>query len=185
VFRKIRTLISSGLRAPVRTEAFSVKVEPAPAQCRKYDARLEDYLHGADDFELDEHLSHCMNCRSMLENSRLGGQLLRDAWEPVSEPQTAFLAGVMARIRDEKMRAESPAAFWNPLEFLASRVSLTAATVLFALSVYMVGFAPRRAPTSPVPVRTELSAADFPQPPGDPDSNEEVLQSLVERDDGN
>jgi hypothetical protein len=184
VFRKIKTLISGGVHTPVRTGAFSVKAEPAPVPCRKYEARLEDYLQGADDFELDEHLSHCAKCRSGLENSRIGGQMLRDAWEPASEPRSAFLAGVMARIQDEKLRAESPAAFWNPLEFLASRVSLTAATVLFALSVYMVGFAPRRPPTSPVSAGTELSAADFPQPPGDPDSNEEVLQSLVERNYG-
>jgi hypothetical protein len=115
----------------------------------------------------------------------MGGQMLRDAWEPAGEPQSAFLAGVMARIREEKLRAESPAAFWNPLEFLASRVSLTAAAALFVLSVYMVGFAPRRAPAFPASSRTELSATDFPQPPGDPDSNEEVLQSLVERDYGN
>jgi predicted anti-sigma-YlaC factor YlaD len=184
VFRKIRTLISGGLHALVRTGAFSVKAGPAPVPCRKYEARLEDYLQGTDDFELHEHLSQCAHCRSALENSRVGAQLLRDAWEPAREPQSAFLAGVMARIQEEKMRAESPAAFWNPLEFLASRVSLTAATVLFALSVYMVGFAPRRAPTSPVSAGTELSAADLPQPPGDPDSNEEVLQSLMERNYG-
>jgi predicted anti-sigma-YlaC factor YlaD len=183
VFRKIRTLISGGLHGSL--EAFRVKADSTPVQCRKYEARLEDYLQGADDLELDEHLSHCANCRSALENSRLGGQLLRDAWEPTSEPQSAFLVGVMARIQNEKIRAESPAAFWNPLEFLASRVSLTAAAVLFALSVYMVGFTPHRTPTSPVSAQTELNAADFPQPPGDPDSNEEVLQSLVERDYGN
>jgi hypothetical protein len=115
--------------------------------------------------------------------------LLRDAWEPLRETSipasahsdSAFLAGVMAKIRDEEVRAKSPAAFWNPLEFLASRLSLTAAMVLLALSVYMVGFAPRRPPTRPLSAQTELNAADFPQPPGDPDSNEEVLQSLVER----
>ncbi len=39
--------------------------------------------------------------------------------------------------------------------------------------------APYTAP--PLPSRTELSASDFPQPPGDPVSNEEVLQSLAER----
>jgi len=91
----------------------------------------------------------------------------------------------MARIREEKLRSESPAAFWNPLEFLASRLSLTAAALLFALAVYMVGFVPRYV-TTPVSLpRTELNAADFPQPPGDPDSNEEVLQSLVETNYGN
>jgi anti-sigma-K factor RskA len=152
--------------------------------CRRYEGRLEDYLQGADDSELSEHVNQCADCRAALEASRLGGELLRDAWEPTSEPRSAFLAGVMARIREEKMRAESLAAFWNPLEFLASRLSLTAATVLLALSVYMVGFAPRRSTTPPASARTELSASDFPQPPGDPDSNEEVLQSLVERNYG-
>ena len=154
-------------------------------RCRKYEARLEDCLQGADDTELSEHLRQCADCRAALENSRLGGQLLREAWEPASEPKSAFLSGVMARIREEKMRTESPAAFWNPLEFLASRVSVTAAALLFVLAVYMVGYVPRRAPTLPTSARTELNAADFPQPPGDPDSNEEVLQSLVERNYGN
>ena len=166
-------------------------------QCRRYEARLEDYLQGANDSELNEHLRQCADCRAALENSRLGGQLLRDTWEPAGEAHlpggsassphsnSAFLAGVMARIREEKLRSESPAAFWNPLEFLASRLSLTAAALLFALAVYMVGFVPRYVPTPVSLPRTELNAADFPQPPGDPDSNEEVLQSLVETNYGN
>jgi hypothetical protein len=62
-------------------------------------------------------------------------------------------------------------------------LSLTAAVVLLALSVYLVEFAPRRN-VSLGSVRTELSAGDFPQPPGDPVSNEEVLQSLAERNNG-
>jgi len=90
---------------------------------------------------------------------------------------------VMARIHQETARAKSPAAFWTPLEFLASRLSLTAAVLLLALSVYLVEFAPRRI-VLPTSIRTELSASDFPQPPGDPVSNEEVLQSLAERNNG-
>lgn len=172
MFNRIRTLISGGLH-----------FERAPVQCRKYEARLEDYLQGVEDSDLGEHLTQCAGCRTALEDSRLAGQLLRDAWEPTSELNT--VAGVMARIREQQMRTESPAAFWNPIEFLASRVSLTAAALLLAMSVYMVGFAPRRAPTLPPSARTELRAADFPQPPGDPDSNEEVLQSLGETDYGN
>jgi predicted anti-sigma-YlaC factor YlaD len=173
VLEKLKSLISGGLQAG-----------PAGAQCKGYEARLEDYLQGVDDSELNDHLRECAGCRAALETSRMGGKLLRDSWEPTSEARDTFLAGVMARIREEKVRAESPAAFWNPLEFLASRVSLTAAAVLFVLSVYMVGFAPRRAPSLSPSARTELNAADFPQPPGDPDSNEEVLQSLVERNYG-
>jgi hypothetical protein len=152
-------------------------------RCRKFEARFEDYLGGAPDSELEEHLAQCEDCGSALEDSRLAGNLLREAWEPASEPSRAFLANVMAKIRQEEARAKSPAAFWAPLEFLASRLSLTAAVLLLALSVYLVEFAPRR--TAPMgSIRTELSASDFPQPPGDPVSNEEVLQSLAERNNG-
>jgi hypothetical protein len=175
VFKKLRNLISDKLHAG---PAYS------SGGCKKYEARLEDYLHGSHDSGLNDHLRQCGNCRAALENSRTGGQLLRDALEPAGEPSSAFVAGVMAKIREEEMRSESPAAFWNPLEFLASRLSLTAATVLLALSVYMVAFAPRRPLSLPSSARTELNSADFPQPPGDPESNEDVLQSLVERNYG-
>jgi hypothetical protein len=154
-----------------------------PMKCRKFESRFEDYLGGASDSELSDHLTGCEACRTALEDSRLAGNLLREAWEPASEPSQAFLANVMARIHLEEDRAKSPAAFWAPLEFLASRLSLTAAVVLLALSVYLVEFAPRRN-VSMGSVRTELSAGDFPQPPGDPVSNEEVLQSLAERNNG-
>lgn len=151
-----------------------------PMRCRKYEARLEDYLEGVADSELREHLSACVDCRAALEDSRLGGNLLRAAWESTEEPRGAFLAGVLAKIREEQVRAESPAAFWNPLEFLASRLALTAAMVLLALSAYMAGYAPHRTPSATFS-RTELRASDFPQVPRDPDSNEEVLVSLSER----
>jgi len=154
-----------------------------PMRCRQFEARFEDYLGGTPDTELDGHLAHCQECNSALEDSRLAGNLLREAWEPASEPSQAFLANVMARIHQEDARAKSTAAFWAPLEFLASRVSLTAAVVLLALSVYLVEFAPHRS-VSLGSIRTELSASDFPQPPGDPVSNEEVLQSLAERNNG-
>jgi predicted anti-sigma-YlaC factor YlaD len=154
-----------------------------PMRCRKFESRLEDYIGGGQDSELEDHLAHCEDCRSALEDSRLAGDLLREAWEPASEPSQAFLAKVMARIQQEDLRAKSPAAFWAPFEFLASRLSVTAAVLLLALSVYLVEFAPR--PSIPLgSTRTELSASDFPQPPGDPVSNEEVLQSLVERNYG-
>jgi predicted anti-sigma-YlaC factor YlaD len=152
-------------------------------RCRKFEARLEDYLGGAPDSEVQHHLDECAACRAALEDSRLGGELLREALEPSNDARPVFLAGVMVKIREEKARAESPAAFWTPLEFLASRLALTAAVLLLALSAYLVDFAPRRN-AAQFPGRTELSASDFPQPPGDPVSNDEVLQSLAERNDG-
>ena len=101
-----------------------------PMRCRKFEARLEDYLGGAPDSELDDHLTQCADCRAALEDSRLAGNLLREAWEPASEPSQAFLANVMARIHQEEARAKSPAAFWAPLEFLASRLSLDGSRVV-------------------------------------------------------
>ena len=159
------------------------KKSKPPIGCRNLEARLEDYLGGARDSELQQHLVECAACRAALEDSRLAGNLLRQALEPSNEPRPAFLAGVMAKIQEEKARAESPAAFWRPLEFLASRLALTAAVLLLALSAYLVEFAPGRN-LAQVPGRTELSAGDFPQPPRDPVSNEEVLQSLAERNYG-
>ncbi len=154
-----------------------------PMRCRKFEARLEDYLGGAPDPELRQASGAMCPCRAALADSQLAGNLLRQAWDPSGEARPGFLVGVMARIQDEKARLESPAAFWRPLEFLASRVSLTAAIVLLALSGYLVGFAPHR----PIPISlapTELSASDFPQPPIDPVTNEEVLQKLAERNHG-
>jgi len=154
-----------------------------PIGCQKFELRYEDYLGGAPDPELEDHLAQCADCRSVMDDSRLAGDLLRETWEPTSEPSRAFVSNVMARIRQEEAQAESRAAFWTPLEFLASRLSLTAAVLLLALSVYLVEFAPRRSVQMGT-IRTELSASDFPQPPGDPVSNEEVLQSLAERTNG-
>ncbi len=154
-----------------------------PMQCRKFEARYEDFLDGAADPELRRHVAECANCRGALEDSRLAGRLLRQVWDPADEPRPAFVSGVIARIQEEKRRANSPAAFWRPLEFLASRLSFTAAMLLLALSAYLVGFAPRHSPVVPA-MQPQLTASDFPQPPGEPISNEEVLQSLAVRNNG-
>jgi hypothetical protein len=154
-----------------------------PKRCGKFEGRLDDYLDGAADTELQLHLDRCADCRTALEDMRLAGNLLRQTWDPTSEPRPAFLTGVMARIREQKAREASPVAFWAPLEFLASRISLSAAVLLLALSAYVMEYQSRR-DTATLSHRTELSASDLPQPPGDPVSNEEVLLSLAERNNG-
>ncbi len=149
--------------------------------CRAYEARLEDRLAGVTDVELDTHLRGCPKCREALGDARMTGTWLQQAWDPAQEPSSTFAAGVLARVRAEAAAAESPVGFWNPLEFLASRLSLTAAMLLLALSAYLVEFAPRRAVPAPSATsKTEISAADFPQPPNDPAGNDEVLRSLAE-----
>jgi predicted anti-sigma-YlaC factor YlaD len=155
-----------------------------PARCRKYEARFEDYLSGAQDAEVREHLLQCEDCRAVLGDARVAGDLLRGALGPAAEPSPAFTANVMFRIREQETRAKSLAAFWTPFELLASRLSLTAAVLLLALSVYLAKFAPAHRAIAFTPARTELSAADLPQPPGDPVSNDEILVSLSERNYG-
>jgi predicted anti-sigma-YlaC factor YlaD len=155
-----------------------------PTQCRKFEARFEDYLGGAPDPELSQHLLECPACRSAMEDAHLAGDLLRASWTPAAEPSRVFLAQVMSRIRTEEVRAKSPAAFWAPFELLASRLSLTAAVLLLALSVYLAKFAPPRHGVSFTASHAELTAADLPQPPGDPVSNDEILVSLSERNYG-
>jgi hypothetical protein len=151
--------------------------------CRKFEARFEGYLGGAADLELQNHVNVCAGCRSALADAILAADLLRESYAPVPEARLGFTAGVMAKIAEEKARRESPAAFWTPLEFLASRLSLTAAVILLLLSGYLIHEGPGRG-ASPARSQTELSASDFPQPPGYPVSNEEVLQSLAERSNG-
>ncbi len=152
-------------------------------ECRSFEARFEEVLQGAADAEMQSHVKECAECRSALEDAVLARDLLRETYTPAPEARPGFAAGVMARIAVEKARRESPAAFWTPLEFLASRLSLTAAVILLVLSGYLIHEKPQLG-AGPVRSQTELSAGDFPQPPGDPVSNDEVLQALAERSNG-
>lgn len=115
-------------------------------RCRKVEVRLADYFEGSADSEVDEHLAHCADCRAALDNSRLAGDLLRQAWVPIRESRQGFRPRVWAKIREEESRAASKTAFWSPIEFLASRLALTAAILLVAASAYLVEIAPRRTP---------------------------------------
>ncbi len=155
-----------------------------PARCRKYEHRLEEYLGGAPDSELSEHLLQCADCRATLGDAHAAGDLLRGTLRPAAAPGRAFTANVMFRIREQESRARSLAAFWMPFELLASRLAMTAAVLLLAISVYLAKFAPAHRAVAPAPTRAEVSAADLPQPPGDPVSNDEILVSLSERNYG-
>lgn len=141
---------------------------------------MEDYLSGIVDPELDAHLSSCGHCQAALENARLAGAFVREVWEPAEDVGRGFLPGVMARIGEELERRASPAAFWNPLEFLATRLSFTAAVLLLALSVYWAGFTSGRNLAPPAQSEVIAVWVDSTAPPTDPIGREEVLLSLAE-----
>jgi hypothetical protein len=70
-------------------------------RCRKYEARLEDYLDGTPDSETQKHLSQCAHCRAALEDSRLAGGLLREVWESNGEMRSVFVQRVRGVMRSD------------------------------------------------------------------------------------
>jgi predicted anti-sigma-YlaC factor YlaD len=155
--------------------------------CREYEVRMEDHLGVApeaveSDPELTAHLRECAQCRESFAAAQLSGRLFFSAEEPEVQPSEAFVTRVMAAIHQEQARLLAPAAVWRPLEVLASRFALVAAVVLLALSVFLGEFAPAlRQPD--VGATTEI-AGDWPEPPTPPATQDEVLMSLAEAENG-
>ena len=159
--------------------------EWAKIGCRNYHARLEGYVTSAEvnlvaDPELDAHLRTCSKCRQALDEAMLAGELMRQAGVPVIEPSAAFPTRVMASIREELSRRAMPTAIWRPLELLASKFALGAAAALLVLSVYLAEFAPPFRPPAAAP-QTEVDTV-IPEPPAQPSNPDEVLMSLIERE---
>jgi hypothetical protein len=155
--------------------------------CRRYQARLEDYLSEDGervdaDPELAAHLRECGACAEALEAGRLAGVIVRGACEPYAGVSGAFVTRVMAAIRDEESRRGAVGTIWRPVELLASRFALVASVLLLAASVYLVEFAP------PFQTPASTSQAQFvglmPEPPAQPSNRDEVLLTLVEMENG-
>jgi hypothetical protein len=129
------------------------------------------------DAELSVHLKGCSRCRKSLENARLAGSLLSVAGIPEVPSTEAFVTRVMARVREADAQAARPTV-WATLEPLASRFTIVAAMVLLALSVFLGEFSPalRQIEMSSI---SEVTA-DWPEPPAQPATQDEVLMSLSE-----
>jgi hypothetical protein len=127
--------------------------------------------------QLEAHLRGCEECREALDDAVLANVLLRDAEAPVIEPSNQFSMRVMASIREELSRRNSPDVIWRPLEILASRFAVAAAAVLFIVSLYLAEFAP---PFRPAPTNAQAEVgAVMPEPPAQPSNPDEVLASLA------
>jgi hypothetical protein len=161
-------------------------------KCRKYRIRMED-LVGApseaveSDQEFVAHLRQCAPCREALAAAQLSGRLFASVTEaPAVQPSEAFVTRVMASIREQEERVRASRAVWRPLEVLASRFSLVAAIVLLALSVFLREAAPALR-QSDAPVTANRGAeviSDWPEPPAQPATQDEVLMTLVGADNG-
>jgi Phage related protein len=160
-------------------------------ECTRYQMLMEDLLGAGpeameSDADLAQHLRLCARCREDLAAAQLSGQLLSAGSEPVVQPSAAFVTRVMASIREEEARRSASSAIWRPLETLASRFALVAAVVLLAISVFLGEFAPAlRQPqiAATGPTQTQVTG-DWPEPPVQPSTQDEVLMSLVDVDNG-
>ena len=89
------------------------------------------------------HISfHCERCRSAFEDAGLSRTLLRWGIEP-AEPRFGFSTRVLAAIRAEQGTRWAASIFWRPVEDLAARVSVAAATAVLLLSFYVYASSPR------------------------------------------
>jgi len=161
--------------------------------CRKYQIRMEDYLGAPpvaaeSDPELAAHLRECRKCREAFAAAKLSGSLLAEVETAEVHPSEAFVTRVMASVREAEARLSGPAAVWRPLEALASRFALVAAMVLLALSVFLGEFSPALRQVGVASGGTVIGAAevtsDWPEPPVQPATQDEVLMSLVGVDNG-
>ena len=159
--------------------------------CRKYQMRMEDCVGAGpqaveSDQELAAHLRECEECRQGFAAAELSGGLFSPAMGSEIQPSEQFVTRVMASIREHEALLSDLAPEWRPLEALASRFALVAAVVLLALSVFLGEFSPALRQPEPVSTgaaTTEITS-DWPEPPAQPATQDEVLMSLVDVDNG-
>jgi hypothetical protein len=150
---------------------------------------MEDYLNAppgaADsDAELAAHLRECARCRESFAAAQLSGLLFFSESAAEVRPSETFVTRVMASVRAEQARLLVPNIVWRPLEALASRFALVAAVALLALSVFLGEFAPALRQPDPGGVASMEITGDWPEPPAQPATQDEVLMSLAEAESG-
>lgn len=151
--------------------------------CSPFAAQLETALESAGTerpvlgAELDAHLTDCADCRAAFEDAVMARELLQSSLAP-AVPAFGFSTRVLATIRAEEASVAQGSIFWRPLEHLAAKVALVAATVVLLLSFYVYGFVPRN-PTDAV--ATDQNFTLVPQPENQqPATADDVLMYLAE-----
>jgi predicted anti-sigma-YlaC factor YlaD len=153
------------------------------ANCQDYAARLETALQAASSErpmlapDLQQHLASCQSCRGAFEDAAWSRALLQSTLAPAAAP-FGFSTRVLQAIRAEQnRRAAQGNIFWRPLEHLAAKVALAAATMVMLMSLYVYGFTPR----SGSPTGQDQAYTLVPQPENQqPATPDEVLMYLAE-----
>jgi negative regulator of sigma E activity len=154
-------------------------------QCEQYAAMLEDAPNAergekpALGAELAAHVSNCEHCRESAGAFALSRSLLRSGLEPAAVPGPYFSSRVMAAIHaEENRRASQRVVFWSPLEHLAARMAVVAATIVLLLSFYVYAVAPQISSEETAQAQSYELVPH--QQVDQPQTKDEVLMSLVE-----
>lgn len=158
--------------------------------CEIYELQLEDAAELAAErgeqialsADLTAHVEGCAHCSEALGAISVSQSLLHAALEPTSAPGPFFAKRVMAVIRAEEVRlAAQGSTFWSPLQHLAARIALVAAVLVMALTIYAYTFSNSAALDSSSVNATAYELVPHQQLDPQPQSKDEVLMSLVER----
>lgn len=164
--------------------------KPSGTACENYEARLEEAVERCAErgenlalsADLASHVAGCERCSQAVDAASLSSALLRWGLEPAAGPGPGFAARVLAAIRaEEDRRTSQRMVFWVPLEHLAARMAMAAAMVVVALTVYVYAYV---IPQSRAGVTAQTEAYELvPQPQLDPQpqSKDDILMSIMER----
>jgi negative regulator of sigma E activity len=164
------------------------KLEKSKTNCERYEAMLADAADQAVDrgeklvlsADLAAHVSGCEHCREAADAVAVSRSLLRSGLEPAAAPGPYFAPRVMAAIRAEESRLTTERlVFWRPLEHLAARMAVVAATVVLLLSFYVYAVAPRMSSEDTAQAQN-YELVPHQQVDPQPQTKDEVLMSLAE-----
>ncbi|MGH9685381.1 MAG: zf-HC2 domain-containing protein [Candidatus Acidiferrales bacterium] len=157
--------------------------------CAEYEALLEDMLHedltGVDAARAADHVKTCSGCREAYDAAVFSARVFRvagSAVERAPQPGPAFARIVMARVHEERSRADDKG-IWQPLMAFAGRLAMVAALALAALLAYGAMW---RAPqtTATAAMRAADSQGLFGGPAAVPASRDEVLMMVADTSHG-
>ena len=163
------------------------------AQCEPYVSRLEDAANAAAErgeelslsADLASHVAGCEDCRAGVDARRLSSALLQWGFEPTVGPGTGFTRRVIAHIRvEEDRRLTQGKIFWRPLEHLAGRVALATGLAVLLLSFYVYAFVMPQGGPAGVTQADNYELVPHQQVDPQPQSKDDVLLSLVEKNNG-
>jgi hypothetical protein len=158
--------------------------------CEHYELRLEDAAELSHErgeqialsADLTAHVSSCAHCSEALDAISVSQSLLRSALEPTAAPSPFFAKRVMAVIRAEENRlAAQGSTFWSPMQQLAARIAMVAGVLVMALTIYAYTFSNSASLDSSSTNATAYELVPHQQLDPQPQSKDEVLMSLVER----